>query len=289
MKIFFKNACYSLAGLLLIIFWSACNKDVETEIPPEIATFAGQSGGTFEITMANATFNVPVGFTTVAGTDRQINVSVSSPTGAVEGTHYTIPNKTVTVPAGQATASLQVNGVLAQYQSGRKDTLIFTINGGNDAAASGFSDTYTLALRGPCFEGDVDLNVLLGTYANTVEDFGGSAYGPYTTTISAVNSTSPTSGTVTVTNLWDFGWNPIVFMLDWSDPANRTVTLTQQAGIADAGTLSGTYSGMDVSVRPHGSRMGTFSVCSQTLILELQLGVTGLGFFPQTYTVNMAR
>lgn len=290
MKIFLKKASFTLAGLLLIIFWSGCNKEIETDIPPEIATFAGQSGGTFEIITPNATFNVPVGFTTVANIDRQINVSVSSPTGAVEGTHYTITNKSVTVPAGEATASLVVQGNLAQYSTGRKDTLIFTINEGNDAAASGFSDTYTLVLRGPCFEGDVDLSELLGTYANTVEDFGGSAYGPYTTTISAVNSTGPTSGTVTVTNLWDFGWNPIVFMLDWSDPANRTVTLTQQAGIGNAGTISSTYAGEDISVRPdRGGLIGTFSACSQTLTLRFELGVTGLGFFNVRYTVNMAR
>ena len=289
MKLFFKNTGYSLAGLLLIILWSACNKDIETDIPPEIATFAGETGGTFEITSTNNNYNVPVGFTTVANNDRQINFSVSSPTGAVEGTDFTIDNKTVTVPAGQATASIIVQGNVAQYSAGEIDTLIFTISGGNEAAASGFYDTYTLVLRGACFEGDVNLPDLLGTYANTVENFGGSSYGPYTTTISAVNATGPTSGTITVTNLWDFGWNPITFMLDWSDPANRTVTLTQQAGIGDAGTISGTYSGEDISVRRYDGRTGTFSVCSQTLTLELQIGVTGLGFFPQTYTVQMAR
>ena len=143
MKIFSKNTCYSLAGLLLIIFWSGCNKDIETDIPPEIATFAGQSCGTFEITTTNNIYNVPVGFTTVANNDRQINISVSSPTGAVEGTHFTIDNKTVTVPAGQATATVNVQGNLAQYSAGEIDTLIFTINGGNEAAASGFFDTYT--------------------------------------------------------------------------------------------------------------------------------------------------
>lgn len=289
MKTILKSGIYTLTGLLLIIMWSGCSKDVDVDVPPEIATFVGQSGGTFAITMPNATFNVPVGFTTVAGTDRQITVNVSSPTGAVEGTHYTIPNKTVTVPAGQATANLQVNGVFAQYQSGRKDTLIFTISGGNEAAASGFSDTYTLALRGPCFEGDVDLNLLLGAYTKTNELFGTSAFGPYTTTITAVNKLTPTSGTISISGIWAPSWKPIVFTLDWSNATDRKVTLVQQTGIADAGTLSGTYAGQDVSVRPHTNRVGTFSVCSQTLRLELQLGVTGVGFFSQTYTVNMAR
>ena len=288
MKIFFKNTCYSLTALLLILCCSACTKDIETDIPPEIATFAGQTGGTFEITSTNTNYNVPVGFTTVTNNDRQINVSVSSPTGAAEGTHFTIDNKTVTVPAGQATASIIVQGNVAQYSAGEIDTLIFTISGGNEAAASGYYDTYTLVLRGPCFEGDVDLDDLLGTYANTNENLF-FAYGPYTTTISAVTSTGPTSGTVTVTNLYDFGWNPVVFDLDWSDPANRTVTLVQQAGIGDAGTLDATYSGEDITVGPFAGKTGTFSVCSQTLRLELQVGVTGLGFFPQTYTVNMAR
>lgn len=289
MKLFFKYTRYSIVVLVLLAGLSACKKDMEVDIPPEIATFAGQEGGTFEITTTNSVYNVPVGFTTVAKSDRQINISVSSPTGAVEGTHYTIINKSVTVPAGQATASINVQGIASQYAAGRKDTLIFMIDGGNEAAASGFYDTYTLVLRGACFEGDVNLSDLLGAYNNTNENFGGSTYGPYPTTISAVNPISSTSGTITVTNLWDFGWNPITFILDWSDPANRTVTLNQQTGIGDAGTISSTYDGEDISVRAFAGRTGTFSVCTQTLRLELQIGVTGLGFFPQTYTVQMAR
>ena len=141
-----------------------------------------------------------------------------------------------------------------------------------------------------CFEGDVDLNALLGDYNKTNETFGITPYGPYTTSISSVNQLTPTSGTIVVENIFDFGWGPITFTLDWSDPNNRTViVVAQSSGIADAGTLSGAYAGEEVAVRPFAGQPGTFSACKGTLTLKMQLGVAGLGYFGELYTVNMAR
>ena len=171
----------------------------------------------------------------------------------------------------------------------RKDTLVFTFS---DAAITspGLTNTFTLAVSGPCFEGDVDLDALLGDYKNTNEVWNGSAYGPYTTSITGVNSTGATTGTITVANIFDAGWNPVTFTLDWTDPNNRRVTLVQQEGIGDGGTISTTYSGDDISVRPDRTGVvGTFSICNQTITLRMENGITGLGFFNIRYTVNMAR
>jgi hypothetical protein len=195
---------------------------------------------------------------------------------------------TVTIPAGKAIDSIEVRGVFSQYSSGRKDSLIFTLKEPSLKAAP-YNSTYRLYMRGPCFEGDMVLAELLGSYKNTNELFGTSAYGPYLTTISKVTQISPTKGTIVVTNIWDNGWNPITFTLDWTNPANRTATLVEQAGIGDAGTLNPAYAGQDISVRPFAGQVGTFSYCKGTIQLKMQLGVTGLGFFGQLYTVNMAR
>ena len=269
--------------------FAGCKKEDAITIPPEQVHFLGETAGSYTIVVPNSSFKVKVGVTTVSNVDRTFTISVSSPTGAASPAQYTLSKTSITIPAGKAIDSIEVKGNFAAYQSGRKDTLVFNITQAGKEA--GFNSTYKLALRGPCFEGDVDLNLLKGDYAKSNEDFGGAPYGPYTTSITAVSNTSPTTGTITVANIFDAGWGPIKFNLDWTNPNNRTVTLIQQSGIANAGTLSPTYAGRDVSVRAFAGAagVGTFSICNQTLVLKMQLGVTGVGFFTDLYMVDMKR
>lgn len=275
--------------VLITIFASGCKKSGDVILPPSQAHFTNLQTGSYSITAPGVTYKIPIGVTTVSDKDRMVTVSVSSPSGAVSGTHYTLSATTMVIPAGKAIDSLEVKGVYSQYTSGRRDVLIFTIQN-NQVGISDYNDTFRLSMRGPCFEGDVDLNELLGTYNNTNELFGTAAYGPYPTSIIAVTQVpGATTGTVRITNIWDNGWNPITFTLDWTDPANRKVTLVQQTGIGDAGTINPAYTGQDILVRPFAGQVGTYSICNQTLTLKMQLGVTGLGVFPPLYTVTMAR
>jgi hypothetical protein len=252
-----------------------CKKNDNLHIPPELVTFTGQKSGTYFVLTANSSYKIPVGLTTVSDKDRTITVNVTSPTGAVEGTHYTIPNKTIVIPAGKAVDSIVVKGILAPYAAGRKDTLVFTF--AEPGIKSGeFNNTFKLFVRGACSENDIVLSEFIGTYANTNEVWGTSPYGPYTTTVSAVNQTSPTTGDITVTNIFDAGWDPLVFTLDWTDPANRKVTLQEQDAGGDAGTVFGPqYNGMPFAVRsvPSGA-VGTFSYCGQTIQLKMLIGVS---------------
>jgi hypothetical protein len=289
MRINWSIKLAALATVFMLGLQSCKKQDIT--IAPEQAHFANTATGAYFITGPTVDYKIPVGFTTVSSQDRTINITVSSPTGEVEGTHYPLSTKTVTIPAGKALDSISLQGVYAQYLSGRKDTLIFditTVNG----KASDYNSQLKLFMRGPCFQNEIDQNMsdLLGDYDNTNELFGSSAYGPYTTTITEVNQTSATTGTIKVTNIWDTGWGPITFTLDWTDPANSKVSVVpQSSGIGDAGDINGAYAGMEVAVRPFGTQVGTFSYCNQTLTLKLQLGVAGLGWFNSLYTVTMAR
>lgn len=283
---FIPALLFVLAVLGLSI--TGCKK-AEVEIPEKQEAFfvPDPATGVYRITAPGQVFKIPVGLTTTSTAARTVTVNVSSPSGAQANTHYTLASNTVTIPAGGAVDSIEVRAVYNQYQTGRKDTLIFSISEGDKSP--NIRNTYRLVISGPCFEGDVDLNAFLGDYENTMEDFGG-AYGPYTTTVTAVNQLTATTGTITVANIYDNGWNPITFQLDWTDPANRKVTLTQQSGIADAGTVSSTYAGEDISVRNHSNgQIGTFSACNGTISIKMQVGVTGLGWFGTLYTVNMSR
>lgn len=287
MKKYQLLATLSVVAVLLLGL-NACKKTDAITIAPERAHFTNMKFASYEITAPNKTYKIPIGITNVSTQDRTVNIQITSPSGAQQGTHYTVNTKSIVIPAGKAVDSIVVSGVYNQYTSGRKDTLVFTITQGGVPPAE-YNQTFTLLMRGPCFEGDIVLNELLGTYANTNEVFGSSTYGPYTTQITAVNKTSATTGTITVANIYDYGWNPITFKLDWTDPNNRTLTLDQQAGIGDAGTLNSAYSGQDISVRPYAGQTGTFSYCNQTFTIKMQVGVTGLGWFGSLYTVNLAR
>ncbi len=274
----------------------SCKKGNEEGVlvPDNAAHFTFQTSGSFSVLPTVTTYKIPVGVTTVANVDRTVAFTVTSPTGAVSGTHYTLNKTVATIKAGQATDTITVTGILAPYAAGRKDSLIFTIT---DPTLKAFptNPTFKLFMRGPCFEGDTDLGVLTGlkgAYANTNELFGTSAYGPYNTTISVVTLTSPTTGTITVTNIWDNGWGPITFNLDWTNPAAPTTAVVAQAAIpgSNAGDLSATYAGQTIAVRALATNpTGTFSACNSQFVLRMQLGVTGVGFFGSLYQVTVKR
>ena len=296
---FIKNLSLSaMAGLMLLL--ASCDKTKPYEIvtPSSEAHFIGKDVQVYAVeTDPVPVYNVVIGTTDVSTTDRVINFKITSPSGAVAGTHYTIDGVgtdgtgSVVIKAGEALATVPVQAIYSAYTTGRKDSLVFNILA-SDVKPAGFLNPMTLVLRGPCFEGDVNLNELLGDYLNTVEDFGGSAYGPYATAISAVSNSGATSGTITVDNIFDYGWAPITFKLDWSDPANRTVTLDQQEGIAGGSTiqLDDTY---QVMVRAFEGEVGTFSVCTQKITLKMQIGAKdasgGELWSSSLYVVDLAR
>jgi hypothetical protein len=274
---------------LILVMAMGCKKSSTLVYVPSEAHFANTSSATYFVTGPNVVKKILIGLTDVSTVDRTINFTVTSPTGAIAGTHYNIlGGNSILIPAGKALDSITVAGVFNQYTTGRKDSLIFTITDGTETKASSYNRTFKLFMRGPCSESETVLADLRGSYSNTNEDFGGT-YGPYVTTISATTQITATTGTIVVTNIFDFGWNPITFILEWTNPLNTRVVLVEQTGIGDAGTLNPAYSGMDITVRPFLGETGTFSWCNNKITLKMQVGVTGLGFFPNLYTVVMER
>jgi len=293
----------SLLTILAFTFLLAsCDKTkpYEIEVPPAQAHFVGKEVQVYAAeTNPAPAFKLQVGTTDVAGTDRTVTYKVACLSGAVAGTQYNIPSGNtsgkVTIKAGKAIADITIEADYASYVSGRKDTLMFSLSEPSVKPA-GFMDTVYVIIRGACFEGNVNLDDLLGDYDNTNEDFGG-AYGPYTTSILSATQTSATTGTIVVDNIFDSGWEPITFTLDWTDPANRKVTLLTQTNIGPATTVTSnaTYATWLVMVGPSPTAgPGTFSICNQTLTLKIRVGITDPtftsgGWFSTPYTVNMAR
>jgi hypothetical protein len=277
----------ALFGGVLALSLYSCKKNDQIDkiiAPPEAARFNAPSLNVsyFVNNTTGATYKIPVSFSTPSSQERIVSVTYISRT-AVKGEQFNGPDF-IKVPAGKILDTITISGLMSGFATpGRRDTLYVKLTNPDTINKKG---TFRLIMQKQC---PVVLNDLLGTYSRTNEVYGTSPYGPYITTVSSVTPLTATTGKIKVTNIWDFGWNPIEFTLDWTDPINTKVTLVQQSGIADAGTITAAYDGEDVSVRPFAGQVGTFSMCDQTITLRMQLGVTGIGWFANLYTVNMAR
>lgn len=276
-----------------IILATGCKKSDSFSTPPEAATFLNQSSGTYQVTGPAVSYKIPIGLTTVSDQDRTVNISITSPTGAVQGTHYNVSSTSVTIPAGKTIDSIIVQGVYSQYLAGRKDTLIFTIVEPG-TKPSDYNSTFKLFMRGPCFASDLTsatITDLAGTYADTRETTsgGGSPYGPYPTQVKNVQVLTPTTASIKIANIYDNGWSDITATLDWTDVNNPKVIIARQATGTDYAA------GQPLDVRTNPTTPSTFNYCTQTFNLSLDLIVNNYptpgsaAFLAQNYKVNMKR
>lgn len=299
-----KNAFFFfiiISGLMLSLI--QCTKPADNlRIPPALVHFDGDEVQTYSITTNPAPeYAVNVAVTNVSSEDRTFTYNVTSTTGAVPGTHYNLAGgNTITVPAGQATAQIKIQGIYSAYTTGRKDTLVFTLKEPSLKPAS-FSDTVKLVLRGPCFDGDIsaaELNSLIGPYTRS-NDNGFGAWGPYTTTVVSVTQLTATTARAVINNVWDFGFGNVNFILDWTDPNNTNIRVeSPTVTSADAGVLNPAYAGLNLVIADHptpGTASNKFSVCNSRINLRYALGVydpssgTILGLFPNVGITTMQR
>ncbi len=276
-----KNKFLPIIGAAMLFLGASCKKQ-EITIPPPFAGFPNEDILYYYVqNNPNSQLKVPVGASDISNVDRSITFTVSSPTGATEGVQYSLPGKTLTIPAGEAIDSFIVKGVYDQIPLGRVDTLVFTITGG-DLPPSTYANQTKVVMQRYC---DVVLSDFTGLYANTKDG----AYGPYPTAVMSVAPVDATSGKIVVRNVYDYGFDDLEFTLNWVDPGNFRVSLLPQNTGADASVRFGaTYAGNPLWIYPVPGTDGTFSSCYGTLKLVYRLGIPGVGFGPAEET-DMAR
>lgn len=217
-------------------------------------------------------FVVQVGTTDVATVDRTISFKISSPSGAVAGTQYSVTSPasgtSVVLPAGAAVAGIKIHGNFASYATGRKDTLVFTLAQPSVPVAK-FSDTVKLVLQRYC---DVVPANFIGTYTKSFDiQTGSPTYGPYEidVTAAAVTATGATKGYVMMSNFWDVGGPDIKVDLDWTNPANFTTSVAAQFLYTDP-----TYGAATIT----GVGTGSFSSCDNTFSISYKVTVAAGSF-----------
>lgn len=279
------QACVVVA--LLLGGASSCKKDDKVYAAPEQANFLNNTAGTYFVTGPTIDYVIPVAVTTVSDHERTITISVSSPTGAVEGTQYTLSTKSIKIPAGKVIdSSLVLQGKFDVYKDdARRDTLVFTISG-NGIPPSDYNSKFTLLMRGPCQDYEVeDLNIMSGDYTNTMEN---GSYGPYTSSITNVQTLTATTGTAKLNKLYE-SYTGVTINFDWSDPDNVKVTIPYQQ------TDKNYAAGQPLWVRTSPGLPSTFSVCTQTFNFYIDVIVRNYpaagqaAFYDQEVNVTMGR
>lgn len=268
MKIF-KNMKWVLACMMLFVL-ASCDKTkpYDVIVPPGQANFANQTLLYYFVKNDPSTqFKLPIGLTAASSTPVTLTIGVTSPTGAVEGTHYTIPSKTITIAAGKALDSLVIKAIPTQYfANNRVDTLkVFFTNLPSGYSKSTYNDTLRIVLRKYCNVVGADF---LGNFTRSVDMQGATSYTPYTAQITSFTLTSATTATAVIKNVWDVGGTTNV-VFDWTDPANFKTTIPAQFLYTDAQYGAATITGVGT---------GTFSSCDNTVNLSYKVTVAAGSF-----------
>lgn len=278
-----------MSFLMLITLFSttffSCSKnniavDKDALVAPTAASFVPTNGinrVSYYVKSTNDPFMIPVGLTNVTNSDRTIQLSYAS-NKAVAGTQYNAP-ATITIKAGTSVDSISFKGLFSGFPTGRKDTVKVKFSGINTV---NLKDSFELIMQGYC---DVVAANLIGNYASSTDTYNGSASTKpnYTASISGWTPINATSATVIIKNMGatsDNGWGPfgstdgslnpgLTATLDWSNPANFSVTIAKQNYFND-GSGNSTI-----------TATGTFSSCDNTFTITCKVTYAGNGL---TYT-----
>lgn len=284
--IYYLRTDLSILFLLVLIF-SGCKKtDTLVEVPSQAHFVTSAQYLNYYVTSAATdSFVVQVGTTDVSSSDRTISFNISSPTGAVKGTHYTITSPSsgnaITIPAGQTVGSIKIHGIFSAYAGTRKDTLIFTLSQPSVEVAK-FSDTVRVALQKYC---PVNAPSFVGNYTRSFDIDPTGTYGPYTSTIVSVTPLTATTASMIIANFSFAEISPypisnITVNLDWTDPGNFKTTIPSQIL-----SNSDFYGYGPLTVKALGN--GTFSSCDNTFTFNYELTVAAGSF--GGFTTVMAR
>ena len=273
----FKILFLAILGMFLF----SCKKSTMEPTPSVPSAYAkfilnDSALSSYIISSTADSFKIPIEVSTIANVDRVIQFSYSS-YSAIAGQHYQAPS-TLIIPAGKTKDSLVIKGLFSGFNCMEVDTLRINIVSSNDFYPDATNSTYHIILK------KSPLDELLGVYTNTTDIFPTDTLltDPYITSISMVNNISPTSGSVFISDIYNL-WPPLNFILDWTNPLHKTITVVPQDGLPYG-------NGETCDVRPFSSgNLGEFSICENLLTLKMQIRINNGAWLDNPYIVYLAR
>ncbi|HSU28251.1 MAG TPA: hypothetical protein VLJ68_07715 [Chitinophagaceae bacterium] len=279
-----------LLGVVCFMFiLVSCDKNKPYTLiiaPPQVHfAYAAKVLNYYVANSASDSFQINLGTTDLSDANRTINFAITSPTGAVLGTHYTITTpgsgNTVTIPAGKAISPITIHGVFAQYPTGRKDTLVITMTSPSSGMAiAKFADTIKVVMQKYC---PVSIAAFTGNYTQSRDVDGTGPYGPYTANVVSVTSLTATTASMVIANFaaaWcaPFAVQNITVTIDWTDPGNFKVTFPSQI-------LSNTNFYGYGALTVNSAAGSTFSSCDNTFTIKSTMTVSAGSFGGVTTTM----
>ncbi len=267
----------SFAALLAVAAFTACKEEYTTYNDAEYIMFAD----TASVNMVLADqdwFNVPVVATTKTSYDRTFGVEiVDKGSNAIEGYHYRLKSNTITIPAGQMTANVEVHGVYDNITP--EDSLGFTLKLVLPEAVK-WNDLYNDETKVTMYKScPFSIDEFTGWCVVTslfLYDFPGSENTSYQRLIRTEKHPSK-ENTIIMRN-WLFTGYDVSITFNPEDPANPLITMDEGQVIRDAMSGVGIASGdnkIRVAASPYA--VSRVNACQRFVTLWIYAYVEDLG------------
>ncbi len=264
-------------ALLLLSASVSCNQEYVTYSDAEYIMFA-DSASVNMVVADKDWFNVPVVATTKTDYDRTFGVEIiDKGSNAIEGYHYRLKSNTITIPAGELTANVEVHGVYDNITP--EDSLGFTMKlvipenlKWNDL----YTDETKVTMYKSCpfrIEDFTGYCVVTSLFLN---EFPGAENRSYQRLIKTEKH--PSKDNTVIMRNWLFTGYDVTITFDPEEPAEPLVTMDEGQVISDEMSVFGiAYGDNKIRVRHSPYSVSSFNACQKFVTLWIYAYVEDLG------------
>ncbi len=267
----------SFASLLLVAAFTSCNHEYTTYSDAEYIIFADSTS--VNMVLADQDwFNIPVVATTKAKYDRTFGVEIiDKGSNAIEGYHYRLKSNTITIPAGEMTANVEVHGVYDHITP--EDSLGFTLKlvlpdelRWNDL----YNDETKVTMYKSCPFSIEDFTGWCVVTSLFLNEFPGAENKSYQRLIETVKH--PEKENTVIMKNWLFTGYDVEITFNPGNPMEPIVTMAKGQVISDEMSVFGiAYGDNKIRVRNSPYSVSSFNACQKFVTLWILAYVEDLG------------
>ncbi len=267
----------SFAALLAVAAFTACRQEYTTYNDAEYIMFA-DSASVNMVLADQDWFNVPVVATTKTDYDRTFGVEIiDKGSNAIEGYHYTLKSNTITIPAGEMTADVEVHGVYDNITP--EDSLGFTLKLVLPEAVkwnSLYNDETKVTMYKSCPFSIDDFTGYCVVTSLFLNEFPGAENKSYQRLIKTEKH--PSEENTVIMKDWLFTGYDVSIKFNPENPAEPLVTMDEEQVISDEMSVFGiAYGDNRIRVDASPYSVSSFNACQKFVTLWILAYVEDLG------------